>query len=200
MSRRSYAGGSQNREITLKQRLNNPREITPSAPARRFPLGRRRAGILGRIDLRRTMPVAPAPSCGSPVGQLSQAYSGSRAQPPQLAKRVRHTQAEGGEKRSSSKGRTAQEAVVRTRRLESARKSRSGRIPKKRGASGKEQRKTEITVPRASKRVIRIPKDHGRRLSRRWCQGRVIKLMGMGDGDHQPGARRGHSGFDRFGI
>jgi translation initiation factor IF-2 len=34
---------------------------------------------------------------------------------------------------------------------------RSGRIPrKKRALPGKEQRKTEITVPRASKRIIKI--------------------------------------------
>src|SRR5215813_5621641 len=149
----------------------------------------RGARILGRIDLRRTTRVEPAPTPvvrrpvpGAPAAPyvvqteaVSPARDGEAAKP----------QGAEGEKPAKA-GRHKKRVVKKQDVLEFREKElRSGRIPrKKRALPGKEQRKTEITVPRASKRVIKISEvitvgDLARDMGVK--AGEVIKkLMGLG--------------------
>jgi translation initiation factor IF-2 len=125
---------------------------TPKEPSRG-------ARVLGRIDLKRTITIAPAapaaprrPVPGSP-GVPPAANDATRpARDGEAAKPAT------GEAEKPTAGRHKQRVVKKQDVLEFREKElRSGRIPKKKRAlPGKEQRKTEITVPRASKRVIRI--------------------------------------------
>src|SRR5438093_882008 len=94
--------------------------------------------VLGKIDLRKTPPPAAAPA-----GRSGEAAPGTEAAP-----------AEGAPKKK--KGR---KVIKKSDMVENLEREfmRGGKRPKKRRAlPGKEQRRTEITVPRASKRVIRI--------------------------------------------
>jgi translation initiation factor IF-2 len=125
---------------------------TPKDPSRG-------ARVLGRIDLKRTITIAPAapaaprrPVPGSP-GVPPAANDATRpARDGEAAKPAT------GEAEKPKAGRHKKRVVKKQDVLEFREKElRSGRIPKKKRAlPGKEQRKTEITVPRASKRVIRI--------------------------------------------
>jgi translation initiation factor IF-2 len=125
---------------------------TPKEPSRG-------ARVLGRIDLKRTITIAPAapaaprrPVPGSP-GVPPAANDATRpARDGEAAKPAT------GEAEKPKAGRHKKRVVKKQDVLEFREKElRSGRIPKKKRAlPGKEQRKTEITVPRASKRVIRI--------------------------------------------
>ena len=133
--------------------------------------------ILGRIDLKQTMRVEPAPT---PVLR--------RPAPGTTAGAVGAAPAEAGAGDDKPKaGRHKKRVVKKGDVLESREKEvRGGRpIPrKKRVMPGKEVRRTEITVPRASKRVIRISEvvsvgDLSREMGVK--AGEVIKkLMGMG--------------------
>ena len=130
--------------------------VAPAAAPKEAPRGAR---VLGRIDLKRTVTIAPAaPSAPRrPV-------PGSAGVPPaanETARPERDGEAAkpaAGEAEKPKAGRHKKRVVKKQDVLESREKElRSGRIPKKKRAlPGKEQRKTEITVPRASKRVIRI--------------------------------------------
>jgi translation initiation factor IF-2 len=146
----------------------------------------RGARILGRIDLRRTTRVEPAPTPvarrplpGAPVAPP--AFGAEAARDGEAAK----PQGAEGEKPAKA-GRHKKRVVKKQDVLEFREKElRSGRIPrKKRALPGKEQRKTEITVPRASKRVIKISEvitvgDLARDMGVK--AGEVIKkLMGLG--------------------
>ncbi|HXV79415.1 MAG TPA: translation initiation factor IF-2 [Candidatus Binatia bacterium] len=114
----------------------------------------RGARILGRIDLSRTTRVEPAPT---PVAK--RAIPGSPAEAPTAARDGEVAKPEGEETEKPAKaGRHKKRVVKKQDVLEFREKElRSGRIPrKKRALPGKEQRKTEITVPRASKRIIKI--------------------------------------------
>jgi translation initiation factor IF-2 len=146
----------------------------------------RGARILGRIDLKQTVRVEPAPTpvlrrpVGAPLAQPS-----ARA-----AETVLTPGAEGEQKASTDEkpktGRHKKRVVKKQDVLELREKElRGGRIPKKRRVlPGKEVRKTEITVPKASKRVIKISEvitvgDLSREMGVK--AGEVIKkLMGMG--------------------
>ena len=128
-----------------------PPVATPKEPSRG-------ARVLGRIDLKRTITIAPAPVAprrpvpGSP-GVPPAANDATRpARDGEAAKPAT------GEAEKPKAGRHKKRVVKKQDVLEFREKElRSGRIPKKKRAlPGKEQRKTEITVPRASKRVIRI--------------------------------------------
>ncbi len=145
----------------------------------------RGARILGRIDLRRTIQPAPAPSpvARRPVVGQPGAAAIPGGQP------ARETGVEKPEKAGEEKpkaGRHKKRVVKKQEVLEFREKElRSGRIPKKKRAlPGKEQRKTEITVPKASKRVVRISEvitvgDLAREMGVK--AGEVIrKLMGLG--------------------
>ncbi|MBI2988910.1 MAG: translation initiation factor IF-2 [Deltaproteobacteria bacterium] len=121
------------------------------------------ARVLGRIDLRRTTRVAPPP----PLVPRRPAGAGPT---PALADKERVplrqvptpdkegvVPVEGAEK--PSKGVRHKKRVVKKQDILELRERelRSGRFPKKKRAlPGKEQKKTEITIPKASKRVVKI--------------------------------------------
>jgi translation initiation factor IF-2 len=170
-----------------------PEESAPSlapeekpAPVEAAPRGAR---ILGRIDLKRATRVEPAPT---PVPRRP--VPGGPVTPSvvhtQIVRPAREGEAEKpvgveGEKPAKA-GRHKKRVVKKQDVLEFREKElRAGRIPrKKRALPGKEQRKTEITVPRASKRVIKISEvitvgDLARDMGVK--AGEVIKkLMGLG--------------------
>ncbi|HEV8720068.1 MAG TPA: translation initiation factor IF-2 [Candidatus Binatia bacterium] len=146
----------------------------------------RGARILGRIDLKQSVRVEPAPT---PV--LRRPLGATPAQPSaRAAETVLAPSAEGEQKPSTDDkpktGRHKKRVVKKQDVLELREKElRGGRIPKKRRVlPGKEIRKTEITVPKASKRVIKISEvitvgDLSREMGVK--AGEVIKkLMGMG--------------------
>jgi translation initiation factor IF-2 len=144
----------------------------------------RGARILGRIDLKQTMRVEPAPTPvlrrPSPGGAQPGARAGDAAARPSDGPVV-----PAGEEKPKA-GRHKKRVVKKQDVLESREKDiRGGRRPmKKRVLPGKEVRRTEITVPRASKRVVRISEvitvaDLSREMGVK--AGEVIKkLMGMG--------------------
>jgi translation initiation factor IF-2 len=150
----------------------------------------RGARILGRIDLKRTVRVEPAPT---PVPRRPVPGAPVRPQVPgaEALKSARDGEAvkpEGAAEadKPAKPGRHKKRVVKKQDVLEFREKElRSGRIPRKRRAlPGKEQRKTEITVPKASKRVVKISEvvtvgDLARDMGVK--AGEVIKkLMGMG--------------------
>ena len=132
---------------------------TAAAPAAAPKEAPRGARVLGRIDLKRTVTIAPA-APSAPRRPMP----GSPGVPPaanEAARPARDGEAPkpaAGEAEKPKAGRHKKRVVKKQDVLEFREKElRSGRIPKKKRAlPGKEQRKTEITVPRASKRVIRI--------------------------------------------
>jgi translation initiation factor IF-2 len=142
------------------------------------------ARILGRIDLRRTIPTPATPPVVRRPGAVQPgAASVAGIKPPE----GETPKPPGGvEEKPAKAGRHKKRVVKKQDVLEFREKElRSGRIPKKKRAlPGKEQRKTEITVPKASKRVIRISEvitvaDLAREMGVK--AGEVIKkLMGMG--------------------
>ena len=149
----------------------------------------RGARILGRIDLRRTIRVEPAPTPlprrpapGAPA--VSSPAGAEAVRPARDGEAAKPKEGEG--EKPAKPGRHKKRVVKKQEVLELREKElRSGRIPKKKRAlPGKEQKKTEITVPRASKRVIRISEvitvgDLAREMGVK--AGEVIKkLMGLG--------------------
>ena len=157
------------------------KQITPAGEG-----VQRGARILGRIDLRRTVRVEPAPT---PLPRRG--VPGAPGQPmapgAKLPIEGEIAKPEGGEGEKAAKpGRHKKRVVKKQDVLESREKElRGGRIPKKKRAlPGKEQRKTEITVPKASKRIVKISEvitvgDLSREMGVK--AGEVIKkLMGMG--------------------
>jgi translation initiation factor IF-2 len=114
--------------------------------------------VLGRIDLRRATPPPNAGPTWRPPGEAPSAQPGA---------------ADGAPKKK--KGRKVIKKPDMANLLERD-FHRGGRRPQKRKAlPGKEQRKTEITVPRASKRVIRI--------SEMITVGDLAKAMGVKAGE-----------------
>src|SRR4029434_6219914 len=146
----------------------------------------RGARILGRIDLKQSVRVEPAPTpvLRRPVG-ATPGQAGARAAETVQAPSADGEQKTGAEDRPKT-GRHKKRVVKKQDVLELREKElRGGRIPKKRRVlPGKEIRKTEITVPKASKRVIKISEvitvgDLSREMGVK--AGEVIKkLMGMG--------------------
>ena len=144
----------------------------------------RGARILGRIDLKQTLRIEPAPT---PVLRRS---PGLAAQPGARVAEVEKPQTGEGEQAAGTDkpkpGRHKRRVVKKQDVLELREKElRGGRIPKKkRVLPGKEIKKTEITVPKASKRVIKISEvvtvgDLSREMGVK--AGEVIKkLMAMG--------------------
>ena len=136
-----------------------PPPAAAAAPATAPQEAPRGARVLGRIDLKRVVmvpsPTTPVrrPIPGQPAAPAAPTADGARAtRDGEAAKPAT------GEAEKPKAGRHKKRVVKKQDVLEFREKElRSGRIPKKRRAlPGKEQRKTEITVPRASKRVIRI--------------------------------------------
>jgi translation initiation factor IF-2 len=141
-----------------------------------------RSIVLGRIDLKQTqkIPTAPPPGARRP-GPAAPATTAAPG-----AENGAAAPAEGEAGKPAKSGRHKRRVVKKQDVLEFREQDlRSGRIPrKKRALPGKEQRKTEITVPRASKRVIKISEvvtvgDLSREMGVK--AGDVIKkLMSMG--------------------
>ena len=154
--------------------------ISPEPVVQEAPRGAR---ILGRIDLKQTMRVEPAPT---PVlRKPPSAAPGTRAGDGAPRAADGGVPAPAGEEKPKA-GRHKKRVVKKQDVLESREKDlRGGRIlRKKRVLPGKEVRRTEITIPRASKRVVRISEvitvgDLSREMGVK--AGEVIKkLMGMG--------------------
>jgi translation initiation factor IF-2 len=141
----------------------------------------RGARILGRIDLKQAMRVEPAPTPvrRPPSGAPARAGEAAGARPADGAV------VPPGEDKPKA-GRHKKRVVKKQDVLETREKElRGGRIPrKKRVLPGKETKHTEITVPKASKRIIKISEvvtvgDLSREMGVK--AGEVIKkLMGMG--------------------
>ena len=102
--------------------------------------------VLGRIDLKKaTPPPQPAGAVRVAPGAAAPAAPGAVTPPATAADAAR-----------KKKGRRVVKKAELTELMERD-QARAGKRPQKRRAlPGKEQRKTEITTPRASKRVIRI--------------------------------------------
>jgi len=175
--------------LTSGQRIVQPEAEKPQVAAQTqqpaTPEAPRGARILGRIDLKQTMRIEPAPT---PVRRPPGAVPG---QPGARVADGEKPQAGAGETTSTDDkpkaGRHKRRVVKKQDVLELREKELrgGGRIPKKRRAlPGKEIRKTEITVPRASKRVVKISEvitvgDLSREMGVK--AGEVIKkLMAMG--------------------
>jgi translation initiation factor IF-2 len=152
--------------------------------------GQRGARILGRINLKREVPVeqkkVPA---GGPVSEIEPVPP--IVSPSEMQKVDRKPQEAKGEVvadgEKPAKGVKHKKRVVKREEVFDIRERefRSGRVPrKKRALPGKEQKKTEITVPRASKRVVKVSEainvgDLARNMGVK--TGEVIKkLMGLG--------------------
>ena len=172
--------------VTAPERPAGPAPEKPAPVQEEAPRGAR---ILGRIDLKRTVRVEPAPTPVArrpmPGAPAMPPIPGAAVEPPPRALDIEKP--EGGEEKKPAKaGRHKKRVVKKQDVLEfRERELRSGRIPKKKKAlPGKEQKKTEITVPKASKRVIRISEaitvgDLAREMGVK--AGEVIKkLMGLG--------------------
>ena len=153
--------------------------VAAAAPAMQQQLPRG-ARVLGRIDLKQTLRVEPAPT---PVRRPPAAPGARPADAARLGE-VAQPAAVDGEKPKTGRHKkrvVKKQDVLETRESE----VRGGRFQKKRRVlPGKEVRKTEITVPKASKRVIKISEvitvgDLSREMGVK--AGDVIKkLMGMG--------------------
>jgi translation initiation factor IF-2 len=168
-----------------------PEAVPPLAP----PLGKQevetpapaqvpRSLVLGRIDLKQAQRIPTAPPAPG-MRRPGPAAPGTAAAPGAPANGAA-APADGEAAKPAKSGRHKRRVVKKQDVLEFREQDlRSGRIPrKKRALPGKEQRKTEITVPRASKRVIKISEvvtvgDLSREMGVK--AGDVIKkLMSMG--------------------
>jgi len=121
--------------------------------------GQRGPKVLGKIDLRKPAPTARptgAPSRpGGPPRPAAPRFPGASAQPPQEGfGPPPPDSAKPGAARAIKKKRVVKKGAPD---IAAEREMRGLRVPKKRRAlPGKEQRKTEITTPKASKRVVRV--------------------------------------------
>ncbi len=121
--------------------------------------GQRGPKVLGKIDLRKPAPTprpAAAPARpGGPPRPAAPRFPGAAAQPPQEGfGPPPPDSAKPGAARTIKKKRVVKKGAPD---IAAEREMRGLRVPKKRRAlPGKEQRKTEITTPKASKRVVRV--------------------------------------------
>ncbi|MFQ5665507.1 MAG: translation initiation factor IF-2 [Candidatus Binatia bacterium] len=120
----------------------------PTGLAKRQPSNEGITGprVLGKIDLRKTE--APAPARRGPAG-----YAGREAPRREITAPLPPPATEPGRPRKKKR------RVIKKSELPEVieRDRRRARLPRKKKAlPGKEQKKTEITIPRASKRVVRI--------------------------------------------
>ncbi|MBI4488470.1 MAG: translation initiation factor IF-2, partial [Deltaproteobacteria bacterium] len=152
------------------------KEIPAPAPVE-APRGAR---VLGRIDLKRAVKVAPQPPPPprrpSPIVPASQVErEGARRQVPGPLQEgvIAPAETEKPAKAVRHKKRVVKKQDILELR---ERELRSGRMPKKKRAlPGKEQKKTEITVPKAIKRIIKI--------SEVISVGDLAKVMGVKAGE-----------------
>ena len=140
-----------------------PPARTPGAPVE----GMRGVRVLGRIDLRKVEPPPPATAD----------RDAGRAAPSRVPRSVNEAvplvvEADDGKPRKKKR-----RVIKKPEMAEmSEQERRRGKIPRKKKAlPGKEQKKTEITTPRASKRVVRI--------SEVITVGELAKAMGVKAGE-----------------
>jgi translation initiation factor IF-2 len=117
----------------------------------------RGARILGRIDLKQTMRIEPAPTPLRKPPPGAPGAAGARASEADRTRPADGTVVPAGEDKPKA-GRHKKRVVKKQDVLETREKElRGGRFPrKKRVLPGKEVKQTEITVPKASKRIIKI--------------------------------------------
>src|SRR5713226_528336 len=170
-------------EVPPKTVQEKPAPVPPEAP--------RGARVLGRIDLKRTTRVEsqPVPPTRRPGPTEIVPPPAPRAE---VQKEVPRPDGKGAVEAGGEEGKPTRtvrhkKRVVKKQELLDVRERdfRSGRFPKKKRAlPGKEQKKTEITVPKASKRIVKISEvvsvaDMARMMGVK--AGDVIKkLMGLG--------------------
>ncbi len=122
--------------------------------------GQKGPKVLGKIDLRPKAPVRPAAPAARPGVPARPSPGGRYTAPaqPQLPPEGPLPPDQQGKPGAGGRGLKKKKVVKKgTVDLAAEREMRGLRVPKKRRAlPGKEQRKTEITTPKASKRVIRI--------------------------------------------
>ncbi len=130
---------------------SEPATATPLPPTPSLDSPMRGARVLGRIDLKKVEPPRAPARPGAPAAAAGDA----RARRPEFASPA--PPAAPAEEESKEKKGRKKLKVIKKDPLELERDYRGGRMPrKKRALPGKELKKTEITVPKASKRVIRI--------------------------------------------
>ena len=148
-----------------------PGEVRPTGPR-----------ILGRIDLHRKATPAPAKTAAAKTatpGAAGERTARDGAQQPAAAE----AQDKAGKGGKGKKRVIRKQEVIELKERE-FRSPRGRVLRKKRALPGKEQKKTEITVPKASKRVVRMAEvvtvgDMARSMGVK--AGEVIKkLMGLG--------------------
>ncbi len=160
----------------IQKPLPEPVAETATPQAEEAPRG---AKVLGRIDLRQGVRVEPEPVPRGPfaVQELipdkgEREAAPHRDRPEGEGKEAAELEEKAPKTARHKKRVIKKEGVVAGQERE----LRSGRIPKKKRAlPGVEQRKTEITVPKASKRVVRI--------SEVVSVGDLARLMGVKAGE-----------------
>ena len=154
-----------------------PVQEKPAPPSEEAPRGAR---VLGRIDLKRTTRVesqpAPFPRRPAPAEVVPPPVQRAEVHKEVPPEGERAPEPKEGEK--PAKTARHKKRVVKKQDLVDVRERdfRSGRFPKKKRAlPGKEQKKTEITIPKASKRVVKISEVVG--------IGDLARMMGVKAGD-----------------
>ncbi len=160
-----------------------------AAPAQETTVQTRPAGprILGRIDLHRKATPAAAKTAGAKTAGAKTATPGGAGERTARDGGPQPAATEGQDK--AGKGTKGKKRVIRKQEVielkeREFRSPRGRMLRKKRALPGKEQKKTAITVPKASKRIVRMAEvvtvgDMGRSMGVK--AGEVIKkLMGLG--------------------
>jgi translation initiation factor IF-2 len=155
-ARVGFRGTRAPEETALGGAINLTRGAHPAAPT--LDDGQQGPKVLGKIDLRAKPPVRPAaqprPGGISRPAQAGRFAPAPSAPPSDGMPPIPPDQAKPGAGRAIKKKKVVKKGAVD---LAAEREMRGLRVPKKRRAlPGKEQKKTEITTPKASKRVVRI--------------------------------------------
>jgi translation initiation factor IF-2 len=167
------------------QEPETKQEKIESKPAPVVEEPQRGARVLGRIDLKSVSRPAPTPT--PPLRRPQPPQTPGASAPGAVSRPAPAADKDGAVATEAAKPGKHKKRVVKKQDILELRERelRSGRFPKKKRAlPGKEQKKTEITVPKASKRVIRISEvisvgDLAREMGVK--AGEVIKkLMQMG--------------------
>jgi translation initiation factor IF-2 len=136
-----------------------PKPAEPEPQREEAPRGAR---VLGRIDLRQGVRAEPQPPPVAPQARPLEVVTPSAARVGDAQRPVKKADGEAGaavETEEKPKGPRHKKRVIKKQQTLDFRERelRSGRVPKKKRAlPGIEQKKTEITVPKASKRVVKI--------------------------------------------